>query len=92
MFSLAVSSNPSNWNGPVWILSNYLVWQGLLRYGFTDEAGALADKTLDLLAADIATHGATHEYYDPDTGRPIMNKGFISWNLLACAMLPEAKK
>ncbi|RRJ97695.1 glycogen debranching protein [Opitutaceae bacterium TAV4] len=87
MFSLAVSSNPSNWNGPVWILSNYLVWQGLLRYGFTVEAAELATRTLRLLAADIETHGATHEYYDPDTGRPIMNKGFISWNLLACAMM-----
>ncbi|AHF92425.1 glycogen debranching enzyme [Opitutaceae bacterium TAV5] len=89
MFSLAVSSNPSNWNGPVWILSNYLVWQGLLRYGFTTEADELASRTLRLLEADIAAHNATHEYYDPDTGRPIMNKGFISWNLLACAMLAK---
>jgi putative isomerase len=87
MFNLAVSSNPSNWNGPVWILSNYLVWQGLLRYGFTTEASELASRTLRLLEADIAAHDATHEYYDPDTGRPVMNKGFISWNLLACAML-----
>ncbi|MDR1280001.1 MAG: glycogen debranching protein [Opitutaceae bacterium] len=89
MFNLAVSSNPSNWNGPVWILSNYLVWQGLLRYDFTTEANELASRTLRLLEADIVTHDATHEYYDPDTGRPIMNKGFISWNLLACAMLEK---
>jgi putative isomerase len=71
MFSLAASGNPSNWLGPVWILANYLVWQGLRRYGFHDEAGILADKTVRLLADDVAANGATHEYYHPDTGAPI---------------------
>ena len=28
-----------------------------------------------------------HEYCDPDTGWPIMNKGFQNWNDLAMNML-----
>ncbi len=87
MFTLAASSNPSNWLGPVWIIANYFVWQGLRRYNFTTEADQLAAKTLALLDADITANGATHEFYHPDTCAPIMNKGFISWNLLACGMI-----
>lgn len=89
LFTLAPSNNPSNWLGPIWILANYLVWHGLQRNGFTAEASALADKTLKLLEADITTNGATHEFYHPDTTAPVMNKGFISWNLLAAGMHPD---
>jgi putative isomerase len=81
------SSNPSNWLGPVWIISNYLVWQGLRRYGFTAEARDLADKTLQLLATDLAAGGTLNEYYHPDTGAAISHKGFLNWNLLAAEML-----
>ncbi len=31
MYSMAFSSNPSNWLGPVWIIENYVVWKGLHR-------------------------------------------------------------
>lgn len=86
MFNLAASGNPSNWLGPTWIMSNYLVWQALRRGNFAAEADALAEKTRALLEADIAAHGATHEFYHPDTCAPIMNRGFISWNLLAVEM------
>lgn len=90
MFTLARSNNPSNWLGPVWILASYLTWRGLLRYGFKSEADEIARRTLDLLGADIARHGDTHEGYDPETGAPIMNKGFLSWNILACEMLAKS--
>jgi putative isomerase len=54
MYSLtAMSGNPSNWLGPVWIIANYFVWRGLLRYGFTSAANELADKTIGLLAAKL---------------------------------------
>jgi putative isomerase len=87
MFSLDASCNPSNWLGPIWIMANYFVWQGLLRYGHAEEADQLADKTIRLLAQDIRQSGAIHEYYDPETGRPLMNKGFLSWNLLVLEMI-----
>ena len=87
MYRLVGSGNPSSWQGGVWILSNYFVYKGLLRYGYVAEGEALARKTLDLLAADVAKNGAFHEYYDPDTGEGLWNKGFSSWNLLAFNML-----
>jgi putative isomerase len=90
MYSLAFSSNPSNWLGPVWIVANYLVWKGLARYGYRDEARELADKTLTLLANDIERNGSMNEYYHPDTGAALSHKGFMDWNLLVNEMIaPE---
>lgn len=87
MYRLNASNNPSSWHGSVWILSNYFVYKALLRYGYTAEGEELAKKTLDLLAEDYAKNGAFHEYYNPETGEGICNKGFSSWNLLAMNML-----
>ncbi len=86
MYSLAQSCNPSNWLGPIWIVANYFVWKGLLRYGFEAEAAILARKTVSLLEDDARKTGTLHEYYHPETGEPLMNPGFLSWNLLALEM------
>jgi putative isomerase len=87
MYSLAFSSNPSNWLGPVWILVNYFAWKGLQRYGFQKEADSLADKTLELLALDLQRNGSLNEYYHPDTGEALSHKGFVDWNLLVLEMI-----
>ena len=87
MYSLAFSSNPSNWLGPVWIIVNYFAWKGLQRYGFQREAAALADKTIALLASDLKVNGALNEYYHPDTGSGLSHKGFMDWNLLVLEMI-----
>jgi len=87
MYRLVGTGNPSSWQGGVWILSNYFVFKGLFRYGYNAEAVELATKTLDLLALDVEKNGAFHEYYNPDTGEGLFNKGFTSWNLLAFNML-----
>ena len=39
-----------------------------------------------MLAADIRACGEMHEYYDGDTGAPVVNPGFQNWNLLAINM------
>ena len=87
MYRLAGTGNPSSWQGGVWIISNYFVFKALLRYGYTVEGRALAVKTLDLLNNDLKRCGAFHEYYNPETGEGLFNKGFSSWNLLAFNML-----
>jgi putative isomerase len=81
------SSNPSNWLGPIWIIVNYFAWKGLQRYGYWKEAHALADKTLRLLARDLAANGSLNEYYHPDSGEAPSHKGFIDWNLLVLEMV-----
>ena len=87
MYGMDFSSNPSNWLGPVWIIADYLVWRALGNYGFDAAARDLADKTVKLLAADLAAHGSLNEYYHPDTGAPLSYPGFIDWNLLVLEMV-----
>jgi putative isomerase len=87
MYSLAFSSNPSNWLGPIWIVVNYFVWKGLQEYGFTSEAAELASKTTRLLANDLAKSQSLNEYYDPDSRAPLSYRGFVDWNMLVLEML-----
>ena len=89
MYDLRETNNPSNWLGPIWIVASYCVFRGLLNYGFLTEAEDLAFKTLKLLADDIREKGTLHEYYNPETCSPIMNSGFMNWNILALNMYKE---
>jgi putative isomerase len=86
MYDARASGNPSSWQGPVWINVNYLVFRGLVNYGFTEEAKELAEKTVLLLGRDFERFGALHEYYLPDNGEPVLNKGFQNWNFLVLNM------
>jgi putative isomerase len=87
MYGLYASNNPSNWDGPIWGISNYMVFRGLVRYGFKEEADAMVNKTVALFGDDYVKNDALHEYYNPDTGEPIVNKGFQNWNYLVMNML-----
>jgi len=87
MYSVRSSANPSNWRGPVWGISNYMVFKGLVNYGYTSEARDLANKTILLFGRDLENCGALHEYYEPDTGEPLLNKGFQNWNYLVANMI-----
>lgn len=86
MYAIKDTGNPSCWLGPVWGIANYMVFRGLLKYGFEDEARELAQRAVALFENDIAATGELHEYYEPETGAPVRNPGFQSWNLLAVNM------
>lgn len=86
MYVIKKSGNPSCWLGPIWGISNYMVFDGLVKYGFDDEAKQLAQRTLTLFGNDIAECGELHEYYDPESGAPVNNPGFQNWNLFAIEM------
>jgi len=87
MYNIRASGNPSNWCGPIWGISNYMVWRGLKKYGFENEATELAEKTIVLFGRDIERFDALHEYYDPENGEPILNRGFQNWNYLVLNMI-----
>ena len=87
MYNLRATHNPSNWQGPIWGISNYMVFRGLADYGFKKEAHQMAEKTIALYGADLGKNGTLHEYYEPDTGAPIINPGFQNWNYLVLNML-----
>lgn len=62
------------WRGPVWLNINWLVVQGLRRYGYAEVAGTVTAHTLELIQ-----QGGFAEYYDPRDGAPCGAHEF-SWS------------
>lgn len=86
MYAILPSCNPSCWLGPIWGIANELIFEGLIRYGYTGDAARLAEQILTLFGKDIEKCGEMHEFYHPETGEGVFNQGFQSWNLLAVKM------
>lgn len=61
------------WQGPAWVNINWLVIDGLTRYGFKDHAEALKESTLEMVAKS-----GCYEYFDPLDGTPAGAANF-SW-------------
>ncbi|HEU4965873.1 MAG TPA: trehalase family glycosidase [Candidatus Saccharimonadales bacterium] len=61
------------WQGPAWVNMNWLIIDGLKRYGFHDHAAALRESTLEMVAK-----GGCAEYFNPLTGDPLGAREF-SW-------------
>ena len=59
------------WRGPVWINTNWLLWNGLMQHGQTDEAGEILLSSLGLVA-----QSGFHEYFDPFGGAGLGTDGF----------------
>jgi glycogen debranching enzyme len=87
MYDLRATSNPSNWLGPIWVNANYMVFRGLVKYGYKDEARKMAEKTIKLIGMDYEKTGDLHEFYLPENGEPVMNRGFQDWNYLVLNMI-----
>jgi putative isomerase len=89
-FKVMKRSAVSNWQGPVWVLSNYYMAAGLARAGRVDLAKELTRRTIDLCASGLQKHGSLHECFD-DAGKGLWPSegGFVSWNVLALTMMRE---
>jgi len=72
----------SNWQGPVWVLLSYWVFHALRHYGFREEAGELADRTVAVLANSLRRRGSFSENFHAETGEPLYAACYTSWNLL----------
>jgi len=70
----------TNWRGPVWMASNWFVLQGLLRYGYREDAERVYRSSLHLLK-----QSGLREYYDPLTGKGHGASGF-TWGGLVLDM------
>lgn len=92
MYTVKPCGNQSCWLGPIWGVANYMVFKGLLNYGYKKETTELAEKTVFMYGRDIENCGKMHEYYSPETGEPINNIGFQSRNLLVCNMIAYLDK
>ncbi len=63
----------SYWQGPVWINTNWLIIEGLKRYGFDEEAAELAQST-----TAVVEKNGLYEYFSPIDGTPAGAHNF-SW-------------
>ena len=72
------------WRGNVWPCLNWLIYQGLRRYGFNDIADELATRSFSLLE-----QSGFWEYYHPETGQGLGGKEF-SWAAVILDMIASA--
>ena len=61
------------WRGPVWLVVNYMIADGLMRAGQGAAAEAITRSSLDLIR-----ESGFAEYYDPETGEPL-GGGRFTW-------------
>lgn len=54
------------WNGPVWLLWDYLIFRGLLDYGYERQARQLAGKMLDAVITQLSVNHNFWESYSAD--------------------------
>ncbi|MGH9092936.1 MAG: MGH1-like glycoside hydrolase domain-containing protein [Acidimicrobiales bacterium] len=72
------------WQGPTWVNTNWLVIDGLRRYGYHVEAEDLRRATLAMVA-----ESGFSEYYDPLTGEPAGAREFAWSAALAIDLLED---
>lgn len=71
------------WRGPAWINANWLLWLGLRRLGYGEQADELARRLLATVTAS-----GLREYYDPSSGAGMGQRHF-AWSTLILEMLPR---
>jgi hypothetical protein len=71
-----------NWRGATWVPTNYAVFHGLMRLGYTDIAEQLAYRTFEM----VLREETTREYYNAETGSGQGLNPFWGWSALAYFM------
>ncbi|NND64155.1 MAG: glycoside hydrolase [Flavobacteriaceae bacterium] len=68
------------WRGPIWINLNWIIYRGLIKYGFKQEADTIKNDTLELI-----TKYGFYEYFEPSKAEnELLQKGYggnnFSWS------------
>jgi hypothetical protein len=74
------------WRGPTWVNTAWLLWLGLRRLGYEQEAQRMADGLISAVERE-----GLREYYDPRTGKGLGAKDF-AWSALVAEMTPIEDK
>jgi len=77
--------NESTWMGATWIPTNYMVFRGLIDYGYTDIVQILADKSFEI----VVSEPFLREYYNGETGACQGRAPFWGWSSLGYIMKAE---
>lgn len=80
------------WNGPVWVPWNYLIFRGLIDYGYKKEAKELAEKVLDNVSYQLKTNHWFWELYSADNHEAGWHKAYIWTGIIARMMIDEEMK
>ncbi|KKW20105.1 MAG: hypothetical protein UY63_C0001G0010 [Parcubacteria group bacterium GW2011_GWA2_51_10] len=72
-----------SWRGPVWIGAHWFIYRGLKRYGFTEEAAEICDKSKLLLE-----RSGFRECFNPETGKGLGAHNF-TWGALVLDMMEQ---
>jgi hypothetical protein len=75
------------WNGPVWVQWQYLIFRGLLDYGYDELAKELARKVLESVSHHLAESHTFWELYSPDDLRAGFHQTYIWTGIVARMML-----
>lgn len=75
------------WNGPVWVQWQYLIFRGLLDYGYQPVALELAGKVMNQMAYQLSTNHWFWEFYSPDDLQCGWNKTYIWAGIIARFMI-----
>ena len=76
------------WNGPVWLLWNYMIFDGLKNYGFDETAKALAEKMILAVKTQLSLNHRFWESYSPDNEILNCPSNYI-WDAIMAKLLIE---
>ena len=77
------------WNGPVWLLWDYLVFQGLIDYGYDEIALELADKMTLAVATQLAKNHNFWESFSADNATLNSPSNYI-WDCIMARVYIDA--
>jgi putative isomerase len=79
-------SNECNWRGSTWAPTNYMIFQGLMRYGHKDVAKDLATRLFNMA---LVKNPGLCEYYNAEDGSGLGHTEFWGFTSLYYTMLLE---
>ena len=77
-----------NWRGPTWVPTNYMIFQGLRRYGWNAVARELSTR---LLKMAVLKNPVLREYYNAETGDGLGQVRFWGFTDLYYGLLLESR-
>ena len=78
------------WNGPVWLLWDYMVYHGLKNYGYEKEAQELLNKLMGAVSLQLSKNHNFWESYSPDNDVLNSPSNYICKDAIMAKMLIEA--
>ncbi len=79
------------WNGPVWLLWDYMVFDGLVNYGYDELALELGDKMILAATTQLSKNHNYWESYSPDNEVLNCPSNYI-WDAIIAKLLIEMDK